>query len=93
MTLSSHTLEPETISTLGMNKLEDEVEDITQEKINTFKIYTSRDSKLSTIWPTKVECPGCLKIFPAKRNKVYHPSFYHHCIRECDKYKELGKHT
>ena len=93
MTSSSNTRKLETLPALDIENLEDDANDITQEDINTFEVYTPIYCKLATVWPMKVKCPGCLKIFPSKPEYVYHPTFYHHCIKDCEKYQQLGEDT
>lgn len=44
-----------------------------------------------------VNCKGCKKVFKAYRWRRYlisrqiEPAYFEHCIKQCDKYKKLGK--
>ena len=91
-TPTNNTSKLKTLPALDMKKTQNEV-DISKEDLNTLKVFTPVNSKLSTAWPSKVKCPGCSKSFLAKNKNVYHPTFYHHCIKDCEKYQQLGEDT
>ena len=57
-----------------------------------FQVFVPPKSKYRKTWPETVRCPGCSKEFPAglRNSLVYHPDYYNHCAKQCEKYKNLG---
>ena len=54
-----------------------------------FEVHSPPNSRLYKKWSNKVQCMGCSATFPTKQ-RYYSADYYHHCIKQCEGYKQLG---
>ena len=60
-----------------------------EQEVKNFEAYIPIKVQPYKKWPTTVRCQGCFMEFPAF-GKIRSPQFYEHCVKECEKYKNLG---